>query len=79
MVLLGCRPTLANVFLLVDASVPTQASDLESANWLVEAGVPMSIVFTKVDKRKKRVSGVDENVESFMVSPVSSDSSICPG
>jgi len=37
------RPTLANVLLLVDASVPVQALDLEVADWLGNAQVPFSL------------------------------------
>jgi GTP-binding protein len=61
------RDTLANVFLLIDASVPTQALDLACANWLVEAQVPLSLIFTKTDKRKKRTTPVEDNINSFMV------------
>jgi GTP-binding protein len=37
------RATLANVLLLVDASVPVQALDLEVADWLGNAQVPFSL------------------------------------
>ncbi len=56
------------VFLLVDGSVPVQPLDIDCANWLVDAKVPLSIVFTKIDKRKKRVPAVQENMDTFMVS-----------
>ena len=86
------RDTLANVLLLVDASVPVQALDLEVANWLGNAQarpplprasalpapprahtaggraqVPFSLVFTKVDKRKKGVPPPSDNMAAFQV------------
>lgn len=71
------RETLANVFLLIDASVPTQALDLACANWLVDSQVPLSIIFTKTDKRKKRTAPVEDNIDSFMVCKGSDWSSSC--
>lgn len=56
------------VFLLVDGSVPVQPLDIDCANWLADAKVPLSIVFTKIDKRKKRVPAVQENIDTFTVS-----------
>ena len=85
------RETLANVLLLVDASVPVQALDMEVANWLGNAQarhllpvglfmsyvglcadpgnaqVPFSLVFTKMDKRKKGVPAPQENMATFQV------------
>lgn len=51
------RPTLANVFLLVDSSIPPQQLDLDVANWFGESQIPFSIVFTKMDKKKKASLG----------------------
>ena len=59
------RETLANVLLLVDSSVPPQASDLEMVNWLGDANVPFSLVFTKADKRKKKAPPSAENIAAF--------------
>ncbi|KAK9846476.1 hypothetical protein WJX81_004920 [Elliptochloris bilobata] len=59
------RDSLANVLLLLDASVPVQALDLEVANWLGNAQVPFSLVFTKVDKRKKGVPPPQDNMAAF--------------
>jgi GTP-binding protein len=63
------RESLVSVLLLVDGSVPPQAIDLEVADWLGENNVPFSVVFTKVDKRKKlrlgERSNARENVRAF--------------
>ncbi|KAK9904966.1 hypothetical protein WJX75_006599 [Coccomyxa subellipsoidea] len=59
------RETLANVLLLVDASVPVQQPDLECASWLADAQVPFSLVFTKTDKRKKKCPSPRENIQAF--------------
>ncbi|EIE18621.1 P-loop containing nucleoside triphosphate hydrolase protein [Coccomyxa subellipsoidea C-169] len=59
------RETLANVLLLVDASVPVQQADLECASWLADAQVPFSLVFTKTDKRKKKCPSPRENMQTF--------------
>ena len=47
------RSSLVSVLLLVDGTLPPQAVDLEVASWLGDHDVPFSVVFTKVDKRKK--------------------------
>eukprot|EP00803_Ostreobium_quekettii_P002398 evm.model.scf_415.5 EVM.evm.TU.scf_415.5 scf_415:37321-39182(-) len=59
------RGTLANVLLLVDASVPVQQIDVDCSNWLGDSQVPFSIVFTKMDKRKKKCPPVAENIKNF--------------
>ena len=59
---------MACVFVLVDASIPVQAADLECLAWLVDARVPFAIVFTKIDKRKKRCPRPEENMAAFEVS-----------
>jgi ribosome biogenesis GTP-binding protein YsxC/EngB len=63
------RESLVSVLLLVDGSIPPQAIDLEVADWLGEHSVPFSVIFTKVDKRKKLHPGkrVDptDNVRAF--------------
>ena len=47
------RTSLFCVFQLVDASIPPQQADLDFTNWLGEQGLPVTLVFTKTDKRKK--------------------------
>uniref|UniRef100_A0ACD5VTI4 Uncharacterized protein n=1 Tax=Avena sativa TaxID=4498 RepID=A0ACD5VTI4_AVESA len=62
------RDNLVSVFLLIDASIPAKKIDLDYASWLGQNKVPMTLVFTKCDKRKKKKNGgkrPEENVESF--------------
>ena len=47
------REQLVNVFVLVDSRIPPQNIDLEFINFLGQNGVPLSIVFTKIDKQKQ--------------------------
>ncbi|KAJ6382870.1 hypothetical protein OIU77_031320 [Salix suchowensis] len=59
------RSTLVSVFLLIDASIPAKKIDLEYASWLGQNQVPMTLIFTKCDKRKKKRNGgkrPEENV-----------------
>eukprot|EP00262_Sarcandra_glabra_P013032 TRINITY_DN3517_c0_g1_i1.p1 TRINITY_DN3517_c0_g1~~TRINITY_DN3517_c0_g1_i1.p1 ORF type:complete len:317 (-),score=47.23 TRINITY_DN3517_c0_g1_i1:190-1140(-) len=62
------RATLVSVFLLIDASIPAKKIDIEYASWLGQNQIPMTLVFTKCDKRKKERKGgrrPEENVEEF--------------
>ncbi|KAG6772716.1 hypothetical protein POTOM_024135 [Populus tomentosa] len=62
------RSTLVSVFLLIDASIPAKKIDLEYASWLGQNQVPMTLIFTKCDKRKKKRNGgkrPEENVNEF--------------
>lgn len=62
------RSTLVSVFLLIDASIPAKPIDLEYASWLGRNQIPMTLIFTKCDKRKKKKNGgkrPEENVEDF--------------
>ncbi|PIN03424.1 putative GTPase [Handroanthus impetiginosus] len=62
------RPTLVSVFLLIDASIPAKKIDLEYASWLGQNKIPMTLIFTKCDKRKKKKNGgkrPEENVQDF--------------
>ncbi|KAL5227039.1 hypothetical protein ABZP36_015304 [Zizania latifolia] len=62
------RKNLVSVFLLIDASIPAKKIDLDYASWLGQNKVPMTLVFTKCDKRKKKKNGgkrPEENVENF--------------
>lgn len=47
------REELTHVFVLLDARHEPMKNDLEFVSWLVEVGVPFSLVFTKADKLKK--------------------------
>lgn len=62
------RSTLVSVFLLIDASIPAKKIDLEYASWLGQNQIPMTLIFTKCDKRKKKKNGgkrPEENVKDF--------------
>ncbi|KAJ4780646.1 P-loop containing nucleoside triphosphate hydrolases superfamily protein [Rhynchospora pubera] len=62
------RETLVSVFLLIDASIPAKKIDLDYASWLGQNQIPMTIIFTKCDKRKKKKNGgrrPEENAETF--------------
>ncbi|KAK7311799.1 hypothetical protein RJT34_10164 [Clitoria ternatea] len=62
------RSTLVSVFLLIDASIPAKKIDLEYASWLGQNEIPMTLIFTKCDKRKKKKNGgkrPEENVNDF--------------
>lgn len=48
------RKNLANTYLLIDCRHKPQAIDLKFIHWLGEAGVPFTIVFTKIDKLSKK-------------------------
>lgn len=58
------RETLVNVLLLVDSSIPPTQLDLTCADWLAGSEVPFTLVFTKLDKRKKGSSS-EQNMEAF--------------
>lgn len=45
------RENLQLVFVLVDSRLEPQRIDLEFINWLGENGIPLAIIFTKVDKQ----------------------------
>eukprot|EP00271_Cylindrocystis_brebissonii_P018772 TRINITY_DN5458_c2_g1_i1.p1 TRINITY_DN5458_c2_g1~~TRINITY_DN5458_c2_g1_i1.p1 ORF type:complete len:464 (+),score=31.42 TRINITY_DN5458_c2_g1_i1:50-1441(+) len=62
------RETLVSALLLVDATIPRQEIDVECADWFGRNQIPVTIVFTKCDKKKKAKNGgrpLVENVEDF--------------
>lgn len=48
------RETLTNVFVLVDARIEARDIDLDFINFLGQNGIPLTIVFTKIDGGKQR-------------------------
>ena len=61
------REQLANVFVLVDSRIPPQNIDLEFIRFLGQNGVPLSIVFTKIDKQKQsEVAATVNNYRSVL-------------
>ncbi|MFN7301645.1 MAG: ribosome biogenesis GTP-binding protein YihA/YsxC [Bacteroidota bacterium] len=57
------RPNLYCAMVLIDARIPPQASDINFLNWLGSNGVPVSIVFTKADKKKS--SGLEKQLQAI--------------
>lgn len=57
------REQLTNTFVLVDSRIPPQRIDVEFISFLGQNGVPLTIVFTKIDKQKQRE--VAANVSLF--------------
>ena len=78
------REALVCVFVLVDSRIPPQDIDIEFINFLGRNGVPLAIVFTKVDKQRQQeiaatvnsykytlLEDWDELPEMFMTSSMS--------
>lgn len=47
------RENLYCTFILIDSRLDPQKKDIEFINWLGEMGVPIALVFTKIDKIKQ--------------------------
>ncbi len=47
------RKNLSSVFILVDSRLKPQQIDIDFINWLGNNKLPLSIVFTKIDKKSK--------------------------
>ncbi|MBQ8703466.1 MAG: YihA family ribosome biogenesis GTP-binding protein [Bacteroidales bacterium] len=48
------REALINTYVLIDSRIPPQRIDLEFINFLGQNGVPLTLVYTKIDKEKQR-------------------------
>ena len=63
------RENLLAVMLLIDSTIKPQRLDLDCLEFLGENDIPVTIVFTKVDKKRKIKAGKrarpEENVEAF--------------
>lgn len=57
------RENLSCIFILVDSRLEPQKSDLSFINWVGSKGVPLAIVFTKVDKLK--LNELQRNIQQF--------------
>tara|TARA_R110000868_G_scaffold98572_7_gene271334 strand:- start:240 stop:845 length:606 start_codon:yes stop_codon:yes gene_type:complete len=57
------RPTLINLFVLIDSRHEPQKIDLEFMEWLGESGIPFSMVFTKIDKLKSNL--LNKNLKAY--------------
>lgn len=58
------RENLVTAFILVDARVKPQDSDLQQMKWLGENQVPFSLIFTKADKLKPQE--LEDNVTYYL-------------
>lgn len=58
------RPSLRQVFVLIDSRLEPQAIDLAFLQWLSGTNTPFSLIFTKADKMKPRA--LEENIRVFM-------------
>lgn len=59
------RGTLVDILLLVDASLPPKEADLAGAEWLLQRNLPLTLVFTKIDKAKQQQAGPAGNILAF--------------
>ena len=57
------RESLINTFVLVDSRIPPKQIDLDFISFLGRNGVPLAVVFTKVDKQSQ--SEVARNIKNF--------------
>ncbi len=48
------RSNLYCAFVLVDSRIPPQPIDLEFIRWLGSEGIPLAIIYTKADKKRKQ-------------------------
>ena len=55
------REALINTYVLIDSRIPPQRIDLEFISFLGQNGVPLTLVYTKIDKEKQR--GVMGNIK----------------
>ena len=55
------REQLVNTFVLVDSRIEPQKIDLDFISFLGCNGIPLSIVFTKVDKQNQRETALNVN------------------
>lgn len=62
------RETLANTFVLVDSRVEPQRLDLEFISFLGRNGIPLSVVFTKIDKQNQRETTRNTNIFKKIIS-----------
>jgi len=59
------KENLAQIFVLIDSSIPPQDIDLEFIQWIYGNRKPFSLVFTKIDKTTQKQSSY--NIKQFML------------
>ncbi len=83
---LEARETLVHTYVLIDSRLPPQKLDQRFIEWMVEAEIPFSLVFTKADKqssgktrsnvakfRREVLGGAKPAPEIFVTSSVSKE------
>lgn len=58
------RTQIKNIFVLIDASIPPQKTDVDFICWLGKNTLPFSIIFTKTDKEKQTI--ILKNTNDFL-------------
>jgi GTP-binding protein len=59
------RPNLLGTFVLIDSRLTPQKIDLDFLLWMVNCGLPFSLVFTKTDKLSR--SAAQANIDAFLI------------
>ena len=59
------RPNLMGTFVLIDSRLTPQKIDLEFLLWMVDSGLPFSLIFTKTDKLSR--AALQCNIDAFLI------------
>ena len=59
------RPKLMGTFVLIDSRLTPQKIDLEFLLWMVDCGLPFSLIFTKTDKLSS--AALQRNIDAFLI------------
>ena len=59
------REQLMGTFVLIDSRLTPQKIDLEFLHWMVNAGLPFILIFTKTDKLSRTAAQV--NIDAFLI------------
>jgi GTP-binding protein len=59
------RPNLVGTFVLIDSRLTPQNLDLEFITWMIGCGLPLILIFTKMDKLSK--GAAQKNIDAFLL------------
>ena len=59
------RPNLLGTFVLIDSRLTPQKIDLDFLLWMVNCGLPFSLIFTKTDKLSR--AAAQANIDAFLI------------
>ena len=59
------RPNLMGTFVLIDSRLSPQQIDLDFLLWMVDCGLPFSLIFTKTDKLSP--TAAKANIDAFLI------------